>query len=107
VKLTPTKSNLTGVGRVDALAALNAVAAPEGVNENRIEAKIYPNPASNAVTIECEGLKQVKVFDANGNLLKISESKDATLQIDDLASGVYLVRIETEKGTVARRIVKM
>ena len=34
LKLTPTKSNITGVGRVDALAAVNAVEPFDAVDEN-------------------------------------------------------------------------
>lgn len=34
LKLTPTKSNLTGVGRVDALAAVQAAAEWDAVNES-------------------------------------------------------------------------
>ena len=107
VKLTPTKSNLTGVGRVDALAAVNAVEAGVGVNENKFEANIYPNPATDIVTIECDGVKQVKIFGLDGSLLKNIETSDTTIQIDDLASGVYLLRIETEKGCIVKQIAKM
>lgn len=107
VKLTPTKSNLTGVGRVDALAAVNAVEAGDGVNENKFEANVYPNPATDIVTIECDGVKQVKIFGLDGSLLKNIETSDTTIQIDDLASGVYLLRIETEKGCIVKQIAKM
>lgn len=107
VKLTPTKSNLTGVGRVDALAAVNAVEAGVGVNENKFEANIYPNPATGIVTIECDGVKQVKIFGLDGSLLKNIETSDTTIQIDDLASGVYLLRIETDKGCIVKQIAKM
>jgi len=107
VKLTPTKSNLTGVGRVDALAAVNAVEAGVGVNENKFEANVYPNPATDIVTIECDGVKQVKIFGLDGSLLKSIETSNTTIQIDDLASGVYLLRIETDKGCIVKQIAKM
>lgn len=107
VKLTPTKSNLTGVGRVDALAAVNAVEAGVGVNENKFEAIVYPNPATDIVTIECDGVKQVKIFGLDGSLLKNIETSNTTIQIDDLASGVYLLRIETGKGCIVKQIAKM
>ena len=107
VNLTPTKSNLTGVGRVDALAAVNAVEAGVGVNENKFEAKVYPNPATDIVTIECDGVKQVKIFGLDGSLLKNIETSNTTIQVDDLASGVYLLRIETDKGCIVKQIAKM
>ena len=70
VKLTPTKSNVTGVGRVDALAAVNAVEAYDGINEQSIEAEIFPNPSNGNFTILCEGLKQVSVYSVDGRLVQ-------------------------------------
>ncbi|MBR6846585.1 MAG: S8 family serine peptidase [Bacteroidales bacterium] len=52
VKLTPTKSNLTGCGRVDALAAVDAVEAYDGLDEGNVKANIYPNPTKDVVNIE-------------------------------------------------------
>ena len=54
LKLTPNKSNITGVGRVDALAAVNAVEPHNAVEENGIaenEFVVYPNPASDYIII--------------------------------------------------------
>ena len=61
VKLTPNKSNITGVGRVDALAAINAVPDWDGISENTLHADMFPNPTQDNFTILCEGLKQVSV----------------------------------------------
>ncbi len=107
VKLTPTKSNITGVGRVDALAAVNAVQGNVAVEENKVEARVFPNPAVDHITIECEGMKQVKVFSVDGKLVKSLQVNGLECQIEGLQSGVYLVRIVSEKGTVMRRVVKM
>ena len=105
VKLTPTKSNVTGVGRVDALAAVNAVEAYDGIQEQNIEADIFPNPSSGSFTIHCEGLKRVSVYSVDGRLVKAFEVNGAQCSIEDLEQGVYLVRMETERGIVNRKVV--
>ena len=105
VKLTPTKSNITGVGRVDALAAVNAVEAYDGINEQSIEAEIFPNPSNGNFTILCECLKQVSVYSVDGRLVKSFETIGTECHIEGLERGVYLVRMETEKGIVSRKVI--
>ena len=107
VKLTHTKSNTTGVGRVDALAAVNAVEAYDGVNEQSIEAKVFPNPSSGSFTIVCQGLKRVLVYSVDGRLVQNQSVKGSECMIEGLESGVYLVRIETDKETCVRKFMKM
>ncbi len=105
VKLTPTKSNVTGVGRVDALAAVNAVEAYDGINEQSIEAEIFPNPSNGNFTILCDGLKQVSVYSVDGRLVKVIETNGTECRIEGLERGVYLVRMETEMGIVSRKVI--
>jgi serine protease AprX len=105
VKLTPTKSNVTGVGRVDALAAVNAVEAYDGINEQSLEAEIFPNPSNGNFTILCDGLKQVSVYSVDGRLVKTFETNGTECHIEGLEQGVYLVRMETEKGIVSRKVI--
>ena len=107
VKLTPTKSNLTGVGRVDALAAIEAVEAYDGLDESNVKAIIYPNPAKDVVTIECEGMTNVKVFSMDGKLVKALGVNGTQCHIDDLESGIYLIMVETDRGASLKKIVKL
>ena len=107
VKLTPTKSNTTGVGRVDALAAVNAVEAYDGITEQSIEAEIFPNPSSGSFTIVCDGVKRVSVYSVDGRLVKAFEVNETECRIEGLVRGVYLVRMETVKGIVIRKLVNM
>ena len=107
VKLTPTKSNLTGCGRVDALAAVNAVEAYDGLDESNVKANIYPNPTKDVVNIECEGMTNVKVFSMDGKLVKVLGVNGSQCHIDDLESGIYLIMVETVKGSSLKKIVKL
>ena len=105
IKLTPNKSNITGVGRVDALAAINAVPAWDEVEEQSIETEIFPNPSNGNFTIACEGLKQVSVYSVDGRLVKSFEVHNSRCCIEGLERGVYLVRMETEKCVISRKVV--
>ena len=107
VKLTPNKSNITGVGRVDALAAINAVPTWDGVSENTLSVSIYPNPFHDIVTIEGEDLRQVQLYSVDGRLVKTISVSGSSCQIEGLDRGVYLLRIETRKRMAVRKIVKL
>ena len=107
VKLTPNKSNITGVGRVDALAAVNAVPAWDGISENTLNVTIFPNPTQDNFAIQCDDMRLIEVYSMDGRLVKSLSVHSSECLIEGLESGVYLVRIETNKGTFTKKIVKM
>ena len=107
VKLTPTKSNVTGVGRVDALAAVNAVPDWDGIKETALNANLFPNPTRDNVTIQCEGMKQVEIYSIDGRLVQSLSVNGSECLIEGLDCGVYMVRIVSDKGSVVRKMVKM
>lgn len=107
LKLTPNKSNVTGVGRVDALAAVNAVPAWDGVAEtNHSHAVVFPNPSKGAFTVQCEGMQRVEVFSLDGKKLRSMEVNDSHCQIDGLEGGIYLVRVISESGVTTLQIIR-
>ena len=107
VKLTPTKSNITGVGRVDALAAVNAVQAWDGIAEqNDNQALVFPNPSQDAFTVQCDDMTQIEVFSMDGRLVKTIESKGSQCQIEGLENGVYVLQINMGGRKHVQRIVK-
>ena len=107
VKLTPTKSNVTGVGRVDALAAVNAVPTWDGIKETALNANLFPNPTRDNFTIQCEGMRQVEIYSIDGRLVQSLSVNGSECLIEGLDCGIYMVRIETDEGCIARKMVKM
>ena len=72
--------------------------------------QIYPNPATNEVTINHTDLTNVavKVTDISGKLL-INQTLDqtsSTVSISDLNAGVYLFTITSNEGQTTKKIVK-
>lgn len=82
-----------------------------GVNENpqSLTATVYPNPATNVVNIRMsENIKNVTVFNVSGQLV-LTQAPEQGVKITKfdthgLGAGLYLVRIETAKGTVIRKV---
>ena len=78
------------------------------VDDNQtIPVSLYPNPSNDKVTLEAEGIKGVKIYDLQGQLLKkwIGEATDKVeLSLQGFASALYTVEVLTERG---RTILKM
>jgi PKD repeat protein len=68
---------------------------------------IYPNPAKGNLFINSDfRIRSIKLVNLNG-LEKLSRDNCAnnfTLELNDLPGGIYILRVETEKGTLHRKI---
>ncbi len=77
-------------------------------NNDEIQTKLYPNPASEVLTIHSElAIEEVKIYDQTGKVFynqKIS-SKNHTIYVNDFPKGLYVVQIETGKGIVSKQIL--
>lgn len=72
-----------------------------------IQANIYPNPTKGAFTIECPGDFDYKVLDARGRLIFKGNASDLVdLTMVSCESGVYFVKINTDKLESTFRIIK-
>ena len=73
---------------------------------------LYPNPASNVVTItngENLLVQQIAVYDTTGKLIKTENYNNKTeiqLNVENLASGTYLLHLKTNEGTAVKKLVK-
>jgi hypothetical protein len=73
---------------------------------------IYPNPANDVLSIEAlsSGLYEVKVLDLAGKLI-LSEQLEGGLEnksinIENLAKGVYIIQIQDKDTQYAKRFIK-
>lgn len=124
LELSPEKSNVYKVSKVFNLACelgkiiageltVNLVLANENPIQNLIQ--IYPNPTANQLNIDLTSLNAttvVEIFDSIGKLL---DSKSYTqsqtqqrqsLDFSQYHSGVYLIKVNTDKLSQTYRIVK-
>lgn len=80
----------------------DAPLAIDGVNAAKIS--VYPNPVTDMVRVEAEGLRQVEVIDLAGRTVLTSLQHE--INLSGLANGAYMLRVVTENGTSIERIVK-
>ena len=59
---------------------------------------IYPNPATDKVTISGINLKEVQIFNATGSMVYHSPVLDGMVEINNLRSGIYFVKALAKDG---------
>jgi hypothetical protein len=127
VKVTATKSDdkatVTGGGDIDvgsgsATVTLTVTAEDGTIKEYRIifhvltgiplvrnsSIQVYPNPVSGMLFIENEGeLANVNIYNSQGQIVKVLTniySSELSVDVNELNSGIYLLKIETVNGLV-------
>ncbi len=70
--------------------------------------RVYPNPSKDVFNIEGEGIQKVEVVNAFGQVVYIREAEGDAIRIDlgNCASGVYMLRVVSEKGITTQQILK-
>jgi hypothetical protein len=71
---------------------------------------VYPNPATNFVTIEAEELQEVVLMDMTGKALSSVAAKGRSVRLDvsGLKAGVYLISAKTRAtSSLVKLILKM
>ena len=114
-KLSETKSNETGSGCVNALLALEEIENYEditGINDNCMaNVNIYPNPVNDRLYIETSTqIQSIEIYDIYGRIQNLRNSETQKLRnsidVSELNSGIYFVKVKTEEGNIVKRIVK-
>lgn len=69
--------------------------------------KMYPNPANDNLRITAnENIHVIRISDLLGNMVSSQRANAATvdLTLGDLSSGIYMVEVQTGKGTYLRKL---
>lgn len=67
---------------------------------------LIPNPAKEIITVETEGFIKADIYSINGEKLILS-ANTKQISLHPLTSGMYLIKVETSNGKVAKTFVKM
>lgn len=71
--------------------------------------KIYPNPTKGIINVNCDNrIKSVQLYDLQGRLLQTSmiNETQTTIDISSQSSGVYFLKIVSDKGIGVQRIIR-
>ena len=81
------------------------------IAENTTSISIYPNPANDRLFIEAEAeIDEVVVYTITGVIVgqqsTVNRQQTLTIDLSELKSGVYFVKIVTENGEMVKRFIK-
>ena len=71
-----------------------------------VEWQVYPNPTDGELFFSGIQENRIRVLDALGRTVKIAEWKGASLQISDLADGVYFIQAYIDGFISTKKVVK-
>ena len=86
-----------------------------GINDNNLESGlgIYPNPAKNVVNLVNKtniALENLIIFDINGKRVNQIDLRsmqgEKSIDISNLASGVYILQVNGESASTVKRLIK-
>lgn len=80
-----------------------------GVGENGLDkVRVFPNPSSDVFNVEGKGMRKVEVVNAYGQVIYDMEANNDLVQINlgNHASGIYLLKVVTDKEISTRLIIK-
>jgi len=83
-----------------------------GVNDEILnkEISIYPNPANAKAYISLQNgasINKIEIFDALGRLLKIIKGvkNNETIDLQGISKGLHFVKIYTNRGEIAKKLI--
>ena len=81
----------------------------DNINEQRVDLiSVYPNPATDLINIKSSSLiGSIIIYNQTGQIVATEKANDkhSQLNLSQYNPGIYLLRIETEKGVVSKRII--
>ena len=69
--------------------------------------KVYPNPTTNLLVVKSSiPVDRVEVYSLSGKKIKDIQTSFNAISLNDLASGVYIVKITSDMQSISKRIIK-
>ena len=81
-----------------------------GLDEETVRATVYPNPATDVVTVDsAEALQSVKVYSLGGSLVidvPCAGELSRDIDVSELRAGAYLLQMTTDSGSNVVKLMK-
>lgn len=75
------------------------------IDQTFSQISIYPNPTSHEFYIDGKNISNVEIFDLTGKLVKSTQNLTSGINIQDLAKGIYIVKIQSGNNTITKKII--
>lgn len=77
------------------------------IEEEDVNLNIYPNPGSDYINIEMDAqINRVEIIDITGKVVRVIESDINRINISDLSTGLYSLKIQIDDSIIIRKFQK-
>jgi YHYH protein/Secretion system C-terminal sorting domain len=108
--------NKTGAKVTTVTETTTTYTAPLGISDNQLknsEIKIFPNPASDLIAIQIDGLVEnnlkIELYDVLGKYIKSTQinagQSIAYFDVQDVYNGTYFIKVSNGKESVSKSII--
>ncbi|MDH6253636.1 hypothetical protein M2347_003363 [Chryseobacterium sp. H1D6B] len=92
---------------VDNIKIINAAQLATSEVSSKNTLTVSPNPTSDFINIKTqEKITSVELFDASGKLVLTTTTGTDKIKVSELEKGLYLVKINTAKGSTTKKMMK-
>ena len=84
------------------------ITAKKYYDEEETPTALFPNPARSEVTVQAEGMTQVRIINLLGQVMKevqVNAANSIVINTEKMERGVYLVEITTINEVVIKQLV--
>ena len=85
-------------------SSANATLTVEDIYPLDSKISVYPNPTANRIYIEGENVLKAELFDLIGRKVKATNQKQ--IELSDITSGSFILKVTTDKNTKSFKIIK-
>ena len=84
----------------------NSISGISNTNQST-SIQLYPNPVSNLLNINSnEKVTKIEIFSISGQIITQLNGNSSSIDLSNLSSGNYLIKIHTQNGVLTKLIVK-
>jgi len=75
---------------------------------DKIEVLVYPNPTFDFFSVALlQEIKSIQIYTTSGQLVYYQNNPDAIIGIEELASGIYLIKVATDEMVGYSKLIKL
>ena len=88
-----------GAYEYDAPLSLNSI--------NKLQFSLYPNPTTHNINVKSdERIESLKIYALNGTVLREAKSNTDFMNVSDLPTGIYIMKVKTSSGAAVKKFIK-
>ncbi|MBP8945027.1 MAG: T9SS type A sorting domain-containing protein [Paludibacteraceae bacterium] len=85
----------------------NPISIVEKIHDQKLSVELYPNPVSTRLNINSNNkVTKVEIYNVSGLLVKSLNMPGSQIDLSNLKSGIYIVKIFTENNLIKKTIIK-